>query len=245
MGHRAATGDHARSIDQRRDGSVLALRRSKLDSRSSVSLRRVQVGARASCGGGVGAFRSGSLGARGLGAALGCPALLADLATHARTLRAFPRGSRLRSAPSTPFIREVLAMSVDRSITAEQTVSVLEALLAERGAPQNELSRTRLVPLRSARQARLMADSGASRRCLAARVAELPDAVGAALSAVTLWRRCPISGSLRRRFNLVQASVVSLARCRFRAPPRARAAPRRPSACGAASATGSAGRWRV
>jgi len=35
------------------------------------------------------------------------------------------------------FTREVLAIRVDRSITAEQTVSVLEGLVAERGAPQN------------------------------------------------------------------------------------------------------------
>ena len=35
------------------------------------------------------------------------------------------------------FTREVLAIRVDRSITAEQTVSVLDGIVAERGAPQN------------------------------------------------------------------------------------------------------------
>jgi len=35
------------------------------------------------------------------------------------------------------FTREVLAIRVDRSITAQQTVSVLEAIVAERGAPAN------------------------------------------------------------------------------------------------------------
>ena len=35
------------------------------------------------------------------------------------------------------FTREVLAIRVDRSITAEQTVSVLDAIVAERGAPAN------------------------------------------------------------------------------------------------------------
>ncbi len=35
------------------------------------------------------------------------------------------------------FTREALAMHVDRSITAEQTVSVLEDLVAARGAPEN------------------------------------------------------------------------------------------------------------
>jgi hypothetical protein len=35
------------------------------------------------------------------------------------------------------FTREVLAMRVDRSITVEQTVTVLEAVVLERGAPQH------------------------------------------------------------------------------------------------------------
>jgi len=35
------------------------------------------------------------------------------------------------------FTREAMAMHVDRSVTAEQTVSVLEGLVAERGAPEN------------------------------------------------------------------------------------------------------------